>query len=170
MYSINTESIGTLWASTLRLMMLLLETSIAVLDTYNNTGRSPSMPLKHPPKATDPRDAVPVKNYTDPLDLVDDERGVLSRSTAYGQTRWKAISAIQLSKHPLCQRCSVYDTTTIAHHSDHVLPHRGDMELFWKGRLQSLCVSCHSYKTVQEGKGVFLDYTSGKEVRILDEG
>ena len=125
------------------------------------------MALRHPPKATDPRDAVPIKNYQDKLSLVDDERGQLSRSTAYGQTRWRAISAIQLSKHPLCQRCHVFNVTTIADHADHIIPHRGDMELFWKGQLQSLCVSCHSYKTVQETKNICLDYTSGSEVKIV---
>lgn len=33
---------------------------------------------------------------------------------------------------------------TLAKVADHVVPHRGDDELFWDGDLQSLCVSCHS--------------------------
>jgi len=28
--------------------------------------------------------------------------------------------------------------------ADHVIPHRGDPQLFWLGELQSLCGSCHS--------------------------
>jgi 5-methylcytosine-specific restriction endonuclease McrA len=29
--------------------------------------------------------------------------------------------------------------------ADHVVPHRGDPELFWHGRLQSLCKACHDH-------------------------
>ena len=38
--------------------------------------------------------------------------------------------------------------------ADHVVPHRGDAALFWQGRLQSLCMSCHSAdKQQQEALG-----------------
>ena len=126
------------------------------------------MPLRFPPKASDPRDRVEVRNYVDKLDLVDDERGQYSREKAYGQTRWKAISAVQLSKKPLCERCSSFGEVSIAEHADHIIPHRGDQELFWKGKLQSLCVSCHSWKTNQEPKGKFFDYSDGSEQVILE--
>lgn len=35
--------------------------------------------------------------------------------------------------------------------ADHVVPHRGDIELFFEGRLQSLCKPCHdAHKQAQE--------------------
>ena len=34
---------------------------------------------------------------------------------------------------------------------DHIIPHRGDLKLFWdQNNWQSLCTSCHSKKTNQE--------------------
>jgi hypothetical protein len=27
---------------------------------------------------------------------------------------------------------------------DHIIPHKGDINLFWLGKLQSLCATCHS--------------------------
>jgi len=42
--------------------------------------------------------------------------------------------------------------------ADHVIPHRGDVNMFWLGSLQSLCVTHHS-KTKQqiENKGYSRD-------------
>jgi hypothetical protein len=39
---------------------------------------------------------------------------------------------------------------------DHIVPHRGDMKLFWdSGNWQSLCKTCHdSFKQRQEKSGV----------------
>jgi 5-methylcytosine-specific restriction protein A len=38
---------------------------------------------------------------------------------------------------------------------DHVIPHRGDVELFWKpGNHQALCKACHDRKTVLEDGGL----------------
>jgi 5-methylcytosine-specific restriction protein A len=37
---------------------------------------------------------------------------------------------------------------------DHIRPHRNDPELFWNSEnFQSLCVQCHSIKTVNEDGG-----------------
>jgi 5-methylcytosine-specific restriction endonuclease McrA len=37
---------------------------------------------------------------------------------------------------------------------DHITPHKGDAELFWKGELQSLCGPCHSrLKQQEEARG-----------------
>lgn len=39
---------------------------------------------------------------------------------------------------------------TPATEADHVTPHRGDSDLFWRGELASLCKPCHSVKTARE--------------------
>jgi 5-methylcytosine-specific restriction protein A len=94
------------------------------------------------------------KQATDPQD-----RGNLSRTTAYGQRRWLRLRDKQKSRHPLCQRCLSFDIVTPAKDVDHYIPHRGDPKLMWDiGNLQSLCKSCHSWKTQEELKGTYHDY------------
>ena len=42
--------------------------------------------------------------------------------------------------------------------ADHVVPHRGNEQLFWFGKLQSLCWSCHSSnKQLLERRGYYTD-------------
>jgi len=65
-------------------------------------------------------------------------------SHLYNTTRWRERRATQLRKQPLCEPCLRRGTVTAANTADHVVPHRGDAELFWKGELQSMCQSCHS--------------------------
>ena len=37
--------------------------------------------------------------------------------------------------------------------ADHIIPHKGNLELFWdEGNLQALCKSCHDRKTAKEGR------------------
>jgi 5-methylcytosine-specific restriction protein A len=36
---------------------------------------------------------------------------------------------------------------------DHIVPHRGDVKLFWdENNWQSLCKSCHDHKTMTEDR------------------
>lgn len=47
--------------------------------------------------------------------------------------------------------CKAIGRVTPANTVDHVVPHRGDVTLFWDGELQSLCSTCHSaHKQAQE--------------------
>ncbi|KFC73209.1 putative Prophage LambdaSo, holin [Bosea sp. LC85] len=62
----------------------------------------------------------------------------------YWTARWRAISKDQLVREPLCIMCLDEGTVTAATICDHVIPHRGDIDLFWNGARQSLCVSHHS--------------------------
>ncbi|TPJ86944.1 hypothetical protein FJ489_30815 [Mesorhizobium sp. B2-5-12] len=51
--------------------------------------------------------------------------------------------------------CIQREEVTIATTADHVVPHRGDPELFWHGELQPLCASCHSsQKQAEERTGI----------------
>ena len=60
----------------------------------------------------------------------------------YKTRRWKALRIAQLQREPLCRMCAPKVTpATIA---DHIKPHRGNLNGFWHGQLQSLCASCHS--------------------------
>lgn len=64
--------------------------------------------------------------------------------------RWQKFRKSWLAKYPLCVHCLANGRTTPATDVDHIVPHRGDMVLFWKdigSNVQSLCASCHSRKT-----------------------
>ena len=53
-----------------------------------------------------------------------------------------------LAANPLCVECSKEGRTVAATEVDHIVPHRGDKELFWNpDNWQSLCKSHHSQKT-----------------------
>jgi 5-methylcytosine-specific restriction enzyme A len=72
----------------------------------------------------------------------------------YAGARWKALRAWQLRRAPLCVDCFKEGRIVPAHEVDHVVPHKGDLLLFYdQDNLQSLCRPCHSRKTVLEDGG-----------------
>jgi 5-methylcytosine-specific restriction protein A len=68
----------------------------------------------------------------------------------YFTARWKARRAQQLGEHPLCVVCLAESRTTPATDADHVIPHRWNEDLFWNGKLQSMCHAHHAAKTASE--------------------
>ena len=70
---------------------------------------------------------------------------------------WKHRREAQLAREPFCRECSKRGYRVRATDVDHVIPHRGDVTLFCKGELQSLCHSCHSRKTMQENGALYYD-------------
>jgi len=75
----------------------------------------------------------------------------------YGHARWRRRRAHQLRAEPLCAFCTRLGRTVPATVADHVEPHRGDLDLFWNGALQSLCKFCHdSVKKRAEDSGAEL--------------
>jgi 5-methylcytosine-specific restriction protein A len=51
-----------------------------------------------------------------------------------------------LDDHPFCVRCGVFAQVV-----DHVVPHRGDMGLFWdETNWAPMCKRCHDRKTASE--------------------
>lgn len=70
--------------------------------------------------------------------------------------RWQKRREAQLRAEPLCRLCmAIRGRAVAASIADHVVPHRGDPELF-EGALQSLCASCHSsWKQQMEETGRF---------------
>jgi 5-methylcytosine-specific restriction protein A len=72
----------------------------------------------------------------------------------YNTKRWRKKRLLQLMAHPLCVMCAKTGRVEIATIADHVIEHKGDLNLFWYGELQSLCKLCHdSLKKQIEGKG-----------------
>ena len=69
-------------------------------------------------------------------------------------SRWQRARVIFLHKHPLCVACQQHGRLTAATVVDHVVPHRGDRELFWnEANWQPLCKPCHDEKTATEDGG-----------------
>src|SRR5262245_27309365 len=58
----------------------------------------------------------------------------------YGK-RWRKRARHQLQIEPLCRMCTSEGRMTAASIVDHVIPHRGDINSFRLGELQSLCLS-----------------------------
>ncbi len=80
------------------------------------------------------------------------QRGV-RRSTAgrnlYKDRRYQKARRQYLAANPWCAMCGA-----IATDLDHIIPHRGDLRLFWDmNNWQGLCKSCHSKKTAREDGG-----------------
>ena len=68
--------------------------------------------------------------------------------------RWQKASKGFLKKNPLCVECKEQGSTTQAEVVDHIVPHKGDMKLFWdRDNWQSMCVPCHNSKTAREDGG-----------------
>lgn len=65
----------------------------------------------------------------------------------YGR-KWQKARERYLSQNPLCVECIKQDVSTEATVVDHVIPHRGNDELFWdEGNWQALCKAHHDRKT-----------------------
>lgn len=72
----------------------------------------------------------------------------------YSKPRWYKRAKQQLRMHPLCRMCLEKGIVVAATTADHVVPHKGNHNLFWFGELQSLCTTCHvSAKAQQERSG-----------------
>src|SRR4249920_316872 len=79
-------------------------------------------------------------------------------SGLYRKAKWLRLAAHQLETHPLCVKCLSRGQFTPATVADHVTPHKGNINLFWLGELQSLCAHCHNrFKTIEELCGYTTD-------------
>ena len=65
--------------------------------------------------------------------------------------RWQKFRESFLRKNSLCAECRKDGIVKEATEVDHIIPHRGDMKLFWdtKNNVQGLCKSHHSTKTAR---------------------
>jgi len=76
----------------------------------------------------------------------------------YDQVSWRKASRMFLNdpSNALCAWCLLQGRDRPATLTDHVLPHNGDLTLFWdRSNWQGLCATCHGEKRRQEnGKPV----------------
>lgn len=69
-------------------------------------------------------------------------------------SRWQRYREKFLKDHPLCVDCLKAEKVIAATDVDHIIPHKGNKELFWDpNNHQALCHSCHSKKTAEEDGG-----------------
>ena len=79
-----------------------------------------------------------------------DGRRGSAASRGYGH-KWRKARERFLNENPLCKRCLEADVIEAATVVDHIVPHRGDRELFWdETNWQALCKAHHDYKTATE--------------------
>lgn len=63
-------------------------------------------------------------------------------------TRWDKARKTFLARQPLCAHCQANGKLTAATVVDHIVPHRGNQQLFWdRTNWQPLCTTCHNRKT-----------------------
>ena len=68
-------------------------------------------------------------------------------------SRWRKARGRFLKAHPLCVQCQKQGKLTQATVVDHIVPHRGDQQLFWnESNWQPLCKSCHDTKTMTKDR------------------
>ena len=75
------------------------------------------------------------------------KRFSLFKKDKFYNSEWRAFTYRFLYHNPNCYACGAHkDDTRID--CDHLVPHKGDLDLFWKmDNLIPLCISCHSKVT-----------------------
>ncbi|SDA40308.1 HNH endonuclease [Mesorhizobium qingshengii] len=69
----------------------------------------------------------------------------------YNSAKWKKLRlGVLLRDRFTCRICGKIEPRTSKLICDHIVPHRGNEELFWSGPFQCLCTSCHSSKKQAE--------------------
>lgn len=70
-----------------------------------------------------------------------DQKRAPARERGY-TTKWQREREAYLQANPTCRRDGCGKPATVV---DHVIPHRGDLKLFWRrSNWQPLCRSCHA--------------------------
>jgi len=68
----------------------------------------------------------------------------------YGH-KWQKASKAYLKAHPLCEPCEKQGYYHASEVVDHIVPHKGDMKLFWdRTNWQAMAKTCHDRKTALE--------------------
>jgi 5-methylcytosine-specific restriction protein A len=68
--------------------------------------------------------------------------------------RWRQARKQYLIENPLCVMCAAKGRTEQAVTVDHIIPHKGNKELFWdRKNWQSLCKQHHDSKTASQDGG-----------------
>ena len=98
----------------------------------------PTLPSNHNPKSE-------VKGH-------EKYRGTTTER-GYGH-QWQKARIVFLHKHPICKLCADKGRVCKAEAVDHIIPHKGDRQLFWdRENWMALCIGCHNRKTAKEDGG-----------------
>ena len=84
----------------------------------------------------------------------------------YNNKKWATLRVHILHTYPLCLRCKYYGYLKEAVDVDHIQAHKGNVDLFYSiSNLQTLCRSCHSWKTQRENEDYNpeLDWRKGQD-------
>lgn len=83
-----------------------------------------------------------------------------SHAALFKNARWRRYRRYYLEAHPLCSRCEHEGLVVVGSIVDHILPHRGDLTLFWaEGNVQTMCPSHDAAKRLRENElGPCLDH------------
>ena len=114
----------------------------------------PARPCRYPgcPHLTRHKTGYCDEHLRQTSQLYEKDRG--SASARGYDRRWQKYTRSFLAEHPLCTECQRQGRVTAAQVVDHIIPHRGDPELFWDTKNhQALCKPCHDRKTAREDGG-----------------
>lgn len=89
-------------------------------------------------------------------------------SKLYATQYWKQQRITQLSQKPLCASCLIEGKVVQATVVDHVFPHRQNNDKFQNNLFQSLCVSCHTNKTLEENNGKYQYFSPNGIITYTD--
>lgn len=90
--------------------------------------------------------------YCDEHKKKDTDRASAHRRGYDGE--WRKYRVGFIARNPLCIECLKEGIYTVATVVDHIIPHKGDRELFWDSKNhQALCTSHHNRKTAREDMG-----------------
>lgn len=69
----------------------------------------------------------------------------------YSSRAWRNASEAYRRENPLCAECLRRGEVVAGECVDHIIPHDGDLDLFWdRDNWQTLCNDCHGVKTQAE--------------------
>ena len=105
----------------------------------------PNIPCKHPGCPS----LIPCgQKYCEKHKAIYPEEVRSASGRGYGSA-WRKARKQFLHTHPLCVECQKEGRYVKATVVDHVVPHRGDADLFWdRSNWQPLCKQCHDRKTM----------------------
>lgn len=82
-----------------------------------------------------------------------DNNRLTARERGY-DSRWRKARLTFLRSNPLCVECEKEGWHIPATVVDHIIPHKGDMKLFWdRNNWQPLCKRHHDIKTARDDGG-----------------
>ena len=116
----------------------------------NQVPRRPNKPCAYPncPQLIEPGQRYCPTHKAQSQRVADTHRAT-AHQRGYTST-WRRARKRYLAACPLCVECKGQGRITAATVVDHIIPHQGDMELFWdEGNWQSMCSVCHSRKTAK---------------------